>query len=454
MAKPLLTSSLYPEAVPTRPAATGGQVSLTLWWPVAMLIVLVALFDPIRGLSGDVADDLHAALTLAAATAVALGSSFLVGHGQPMRLRTFDILFFLLLFYMASNVAAVMLTSGVDSEGLLRFLRLAAQMCLFYAVFGICSARPALRARCLRLAWVIVLVTCVFGFLQTIGQQTGAFDLFFEYQSLRTYLAVWQVTAQFAEPALLGQFMVAALFIFFSDVDNIRRNWPGLGMIVGTIGLTQSVGALFGLMGWALFLFAYNYRSFLSLRRLDTKFVLLLLSGLAILSFSLLSRISLYELVIMDLPNSGQQRLTSEFVGVAKLVGRDWSEGFLFGVGETMTETVRYDLGAGSGGNALVELLLRYGLVAIVLLGLLFISLGGVINGLFLVAIFALLGQIDGAVAKPYIWHYIALVAVALTGPRPVPQSVPSHERPDRPRPSRVVPNTRQTSAGGLGPGD
>jgi hypothetical protein len=391
--------------------------------------VLVALFDPLRA-AGTVGDDTRAAVLIAAGVAVLLGLNLMVGQNRPMRLRPFDALVSLLLFYMVVNVVATLSLGGDGSNALLRFLRLAAQICLLYAVFGICSTRPALRDRCLRLFWWIVLATGFFALLQALCQQTGAFDLFFEYQSMRTHLAIWQVTAQFAEPALLGQFFVAALFIFFAGIDNVRRNWAGFTLIIVALGLTQSVGTLAGVLAWTLFLIVYNYRDLLSPRRLAPKLVLVLLIVVAFVSFNELSRLSLTELVSLQLDNSGEQRVTNQFALLGYLIERGWT-GILFGLGENEAEMVRFRLGFGEvSGNALVELMIRYGLFAILLLGLLLISMGGVAKGLFLIAILTVLGQIDGAVAKPYIWLYTALVALRLLAAEPRALAAPKTALP------------------------
>jgi len=413
LAKTSIAPSWYVR--PEEPAAAAPvlPVSGILWWPLATLIVLVVLFDPLHALTPRIV------FLIAAVAALVLGSSLVVAHNQPMRLRLFDALFVLLLFYMSANFFATTVAGSAEADALLRFLRLAAQLCVFYAVVNTCLRRPALRARCLQLVWWSLILSCLFGLLQAFGQQTGAFNLFFEYQRTRTFLEVWQVTGPFAEPSLLGQFLVAGLFLFFARIDSIFRNWPVFALIIVSAGLTQSTGTLFGVVAWALFLVVYNYRELLSLHQLKAKLVIVLLIAVALASFHAFSRLSLIELVSLQLDSSGHQRLTSELAAIGYLIERGWTDGLLFGIGESQAEILRVQLGFWDvGGNALVELMIRYGLAMVLLLLVLFVSLLGGVPGLMLVAIFVLLGQIDGAVAKPFIWLYSALIGLGLLDTR------------------------------------
>jgi hypothetical protein len=418
LAKLSIASLPYGTAEAAPPAVRPGPSPL--WWPAMAIIVLVALFDPLEARTG------AGALIIAVPTALLLGLSLVLRHDRPLTFRAFDLVLFGLLFYLTANFVALALFEAGSTAALLRFLRLITQVLLLYALFNLFLGSAALFARALSLLWLVLLLTCGWALLQVAGQQTGAAELFFEYQRTRTFRDVWPATAQFAESAMLGQFLVAALFIFYHDLQQIRRRWLGLGLILLTTALTQSVGALAGLLCWAVFVVVYNLATVLSPQRLFGKLLVLGLVGVTLTAFVMLSRLSLVELVELDLDGSGRQRIEGELLALGYLVEQGQ---ILFGLGEARAETVRSAVGFSDAvsGNAMVELALRYGIVGVALLIPLFCAMVGWLWGLYLFAIFALLGQIDGGVAKPYLWLYMALIGMSL---RAVPTVAGRRRRP------------------------
>ena len=168
---------------------------------------------------------------------------------------------------------------------------------------------------------------------------------------------------------------------------------------------------------WALFILFYNIEQVLSVKYVYTKITAIGLIGLGLLIFVSFSRLSLVGLATMeDLDASGRQRIVDELVAFEYMLDQHQIEGLLFGLQDREAETIRSAAGLSDKvtGNALIEIVLRYGVVVPFLLLVQFCAAAGFTGGLILFGIFALLGQIDGSVAKPLLWLYVGLAGVSL----------------------------------------
>ena len=381
------------------------------WQLLIAIIILTLAYDFIQHLTG------QAVFFVAVPVLLYLGINFIARHDRPIYVSLFDVISFGLWFYLLASLVMKSTISDPPFDVILRSLRFVVVTAVFYTVMSVSQTNLLAYTKVMYFTSIALIGTCLFAFLQVIGQQTGLFDLFLEYSRTRTFLSVWQATAYFAEPALLGQFLVACLFIFFIDMRSIVQHWLALAIVLVAILLTQSVGALFGLLVWSIVLVLYSINQVLSSRYLYSKVLAIGLIALGLLSFATVSRLSLMDLGTLEgLDASGHQRVTGELLTLQYMLEQHRIEGLLFGLQEAEAETIRSAVGFSErvSGNALVEIVLRYGAVVPVLLLLQFCATVGLAGGLLLFGIFALLGQIDGSVAKPFLWLYIALVALSL----------------------------------------
>lgn len=395
-----------------RPWRPTWRLASINWGLLIAIIILTLAYDFLQHLTG------QAVFFVTVPVLLYLGMNLIARPNRPIHLTFFDVVTFCLWFYLLAGLVVKSTTGDPTFDSILRSTRFIAVTAIFYVVISFGRTSEHDYSRMMHFMSYVLIGTCLFAGLQIVGQQTGLFDLFLEYSRTRTYLSVWQATAYFAEPAFFGQFLVAGLFIFFLRMRSVVRHWLAFGIVVVAILLTKSVGTLFGLLIWSIAVVLYNLNEVLSLRYVYAKVLVIGLIALGLLSFVAVSRLSLMDVATLEgLDSSGEQRVIGELRALQYVLDQHGIGGLLFGLYEGEAETVRSAVGFSESvsGNALIEVTLRYGIVVPVLLLVQFCAAVGMMSGLLLFGIFALLGQIDGAVAKPFIWLYVALVAVSLS---------------------------------------
>ena len=117
----------------------------------------------------------------------------------------------------------------------------------------------------------------------------------------------------------------------------------------------------------------------------------------------------------LGLDRSGEVRVSNEFESLKFFLTEDINT-ILFGLKEISTSKLREDnVDSKMGdivGNGFVEIFMRYGLVYILLLIKLFTSFVRKKDYLSFFLFFMLIVQIDGAIAKPFVWFYIILFII------------------------------------------
>ena len=285
--------------------------------------------------------------------------------------------------------------------------------------------KSALIRSWITVTWFLLLL----GAFQMLGQLFG-FRLI-PFASGRVINGYEQLTSIFSEPALYGMYLVAALFILFSSLCDLKKHkWLFLGIVLSII-VTQSLGALAGLLVWMVFFIKGSF----SQRRGKTRVVIIsaIVISLGVLFVQLVpnNRIAGFDpesiTSIEDKyqardakNNSTQRRVVVELLVLYDFITLEGVEVILFGLSTRKSEFYREEtgfvmIGDDVSGNGVVEYILRYGLFGLFLLVAFAYVLSKNTGQQIKFAIFAmLLAQIDGAIAKPYFFFYLMSYYVSL----------------------------------------
>lgn len=340
-------------------------------------------------------------------------SIFVIPSTLPRRGASVAILSLLTLCYLVFSYL-VNYSQADESNELLRFLQYLLRVSTFYSllIMALWKHQSLIQFRAAyHYAFKATLVASIVVFVVTnIGLDIPLFD----YMRSRQSLGIQQLTGIYYEPAAFGQFLIAGLFIFYSDSNSIERSKTYLILTLICVILTQSLGAFYGLIIWSLCLLFLQQKSSVYDIGKTIKYsiytAISISSILIILTLAGESRLDpvLRGNMLDSYSGSAQLRLIGEIYALQTFFSSDITS-ILFGLGEFDSQYYRYDLGFSLKvvGNGLVEVLLRYGLIylfmLIVLSNFLFPTLRSLI---YFWVFFAVTCQIDGAIAKPWIWFY------------------------------------------------
>jgi len=272
------------------------------------------------------------------------------------------------------------------------------------------------RARLIELCIFIIFIIVAFSALIDLILALAGLD-FLAYSRSRQGRFIKQVTGFFYEPAALSQFVLFVLFVStFWYKGWMKRTVLILSPIL--IILTQSLGGFFGL-------FAYGGFIVLRSRGIGRKVIAVFVTGLLTLIVGLVlvsifpdSRVGMFFYDFGHaIDTSAQRRTTIEYQ-----IGEDFfltSGPVDVSIGLKPSDADQFRIASGLiefddnvAGNGIVEFLLRYGVIGTALLLLSVFLLGWNLVGSCLgVGFFMLLCQIDGAIAKPWIFAYMGFYA-------------------------------------------
>ena len=222
-----------------------------------------------------------------------------------------------------------------------------------------------------------------------------------------------QMTSVFYEPAVCAQFLVSTLFVIAPDSESCLKRVKFCGLVALAVLGTQSLGGLAGLGCWVGYVL---FRRGLSGRGKSR--VVLLSCALAIVAigFSVMAKdnrvATFFRSGDLEMYGSAgrrvlvEQQAASEFLSTSSAlelaIGLSTDEARYFRQQQRLTHYHDY-----VAGNGVVELLIRYGVVGLgcTLLGMTIGSRRGLAG--VTVLLFLLISQIDGAVAKPWVFAYI-----------------------------------------------
>ena len=245
------------------------------------------------------------------------------------------------------------------------------------------------------------------------------------YGNFRVIVGIPQATAFFAEPALMGQFLVATLFILFRNPLDIRQHKILFLFCIITLLASQSAGSWAGLLLWSLYMFLRRSKEKNTLFIKVSVIFFLFMSFTALVTFFPENRVSIF-LRGPEKTGSGSagRRVQTEIIAlgdflsttpiVSRLIGLSSYESKLYRE-KRMLVAYRDDI----AGNGLVEFILRYGILGLALLLAFFYTLSGkcIPRFVLLCYFFGIITQIDGAIAKPWIFTYTMVFIISMMFP-------------------------------------
>ncbi|MBW7896418.1 MAG: hypothetical protein H3C27_15020 [Opitutaceae bacterium] len=319
------------------------------------------------------------------------------------------------------SACTLLMNAGVLGSEVLQYLQFQIRMWPFFSLVVIGLIRTDFNRKLLLAirdsSVAIVIIGYLLYFLMIAGIEFEIFD----YVRGRSYLNLPQATSIFYEPAAYSQFLVAMLFINFRSVGMTKLDLSICASFIISIILSQSVGGAIGLLVWFVVIFSPSIGSTRSghMRNISV-FLLIAAAGAVILFFIISSGNSRYGgLFRQDAfgilqSGSGAVRVTGEFMALLELARQGFFS-LMFGLGDFGSRDFRMSLGysADVSGNGLVEIILRYGVIYLTfLISASALLLKKVKRFVRFWLFFAVIAQIDGAIAKPWIWFYLAIFMV------------------------------------------
>lgn len=328
--------------------------------------------------------------------------------------KKWEILVYLIIpIYLIFNIA---LNSHYDSNTLLRDSQF-----LIRAIFPFLILSLACRHKDYYIYTVfrkLVLVIVLIGYIAFILLLFNIDIL--PYTSGRNWLGSRQLSSVFSEPALYGQMIIAYIFISYKSISKVKENKLEIILIVLSLLLCQSAGALFSLIIYGVYI-AFKRRGLLPKIKVSigVSFVIFILLSVAlsIPNSRIAQLLSDENVQAATLDRSGEIRVINEFTTLNEFLKRDYFE-LLFGLKKVDTNEFRVrkvDPFMGDiVGNGLIEMVIRYGFIYGILVIALISSFIEIKKAPYFLIFLVLITQIDGAVGKPWTWTYIALILLSI----------------------------------------
>jgi len=239
----------------------------------------------------------------------------------------------------------------------------------------------------------------------------------FPYTSGRVWLNSRQLSSIFSEPALYGQMVTAYFFISYNNLGDLKKDIYRVLIIGVCLLFCQSAGAIFSIFVFITYLAFKEGNGIKVLKKIVLVISIIATTVYLTLSYLPKARIlSLLQPQSVELDRSGEIRVANEFESMQEFFKTDVIT-VLFGLKNTDSNEFRVDrvdpLMGDIVGNGLVEITLRYGLVYILLISLLFYKLIPKGSYFKFLIFFMLIVQIDGAIGKPWIWFYIVMFIIS-----------------------------------------
>ncbi len=261
---------------------------------------------------------------------------------------------------------------------------------------------------------------CIIGFIDFfISFQGGQLNYYSRARSLGLFR---QVTSIFYEPAPYGMYLITYLFVSIRSSKELRRQRYMFLLVVFSIILTQSLGAITSLLVWMIYFLLNDLISKRSVLNIEHVITIACVTIPIIYLALTPTRVAAFinaEGFLGDA--SAQRRVVIELIAFQEFLSNESFTNVLFGMTEEESRYYRYDAGLvvydrhASAANGLIELSLRYGILGLCLtLLLIFFAAGNWKKALLAFLFLGLITQIDGAIAKPWIYSYMALFLASL----------------------------------------
>lgn len=262
--------------------------------------------------------------------------------------------------------------------------------------------------------FVLVIIGLVAFFLLTFG-----IDLF-PYTSGRGWFNSRQLSSIFSEPALYGQMIIAYFFISYNSLYDLKKDIYRVLLIGLSLLFCQSAGAIFSFFLFLIYLSLKEKRFIKNIKYIGLMMSIIVISIYLTFTYlpnaRILSLLQVQGSTSLALDRSGEIRVTNEFDSLKEFLKEDLVT-VLFGLKNIDTNDFRIKridpLMGDMVGNGLVEITMRYGIVYILFLSILFLMILRKGNYFEFIIFFMLIVQIDGAIAKPWIWFYIAMFIIS-----------------------------------------
>lgn len=246
----------------------------------------------------------------------------------------------------------------------------------------------------------------------------------FPYTSGRNWIGSRQLSSIFSEPALYGQMVVAYMFVQYSSVSKLKNNKFEVGIILFSLLLCQSAGAIFSILIWGIYLSLKEKALLPKIKVTISVFIamaILIISAISLPNSRISQLLSNENVQAVALDRSGEIRVTNEITALRKFLNRDIQE-IAFGLKKDDTDFFRFNnVDRFTGdivGNGLIEIVLRYGLIFLLILFLFFYYLIDYKYLIYFAIFLILVTQIDGAIGKPWTWFYISILSLKLSKAR------------------------------------
>lgn len=313
----------------------------------------------------------------------------------------------------------LMITAGEDSQEIWRDLQLVWRFMYLPLLILVLRDPRMFRTLYSTLSYSVIFLAVVA--LIELALYTGAGIVLFHYTNARIIGFFRQVSTFFYEPAVFSQFFVMCLFVLFPYSDiTWKKKFAFISAFVA-IALSQSLGGYFGIVCWL----AYNLYNFFISRKGTSVFpIFLIISLIFVIGMVALgneSRISrFFASDSFESSGSGGRRVTVELIALDEFLSHSSFDKILIGLSSSEARNIRASrhlvvADDDVAGNGVIEFIFRFGILGLLLL-IFFISVScpnlKASAGAFLFLM--LISQIDGAIAKPWTFSYLAIFISSL----------------------------------------